>query len=66
MTDEREFRLHGRDWESVPDDRLDEILDDTGRDNPYGDYTPAEVYALARELRDLRRLATAWHRRGNP
>lgn len=51
---ERDFRINGRDWEPLGDSHIEDILDDTGSDNPAGDYSPAEVYALAREVRQHR------------
>ncbi len=53
---EREWRISERDYVTLTDEQIDEILDETGRDVPYGDYTAAEVYAIARDLKEARRL----------
>lgn len=56
---ERDWRISGREWEPLSDQRIEDILDDTGRDAPGSDFSPAEVYALAREVVDRRRMAEA-------
>lgn len=56
---EREYRIGGREWCPLSDERLEAVLDDTGSDHPAGDYCAAEVYALAREVRALREAAEA-------
>lgn len=63
---ERDYRISGRDWEPLTDERIEEILDDTGSDRPNDDYCAAEVYALAREVRDRRRMAAAADVRNMP
>lgn len=55
-SNEREWRISEREYDSLSDEQIDDILDDTGRDDPYGDYTAAEVYAIARDLKEARRL----------
>lgn len=51
---ERDWRLYEREYDNLDDHRIEEILDDTGRDSPASDYTDAEVYALAREVAHYR------------
>ena len=51
---ERDWRLSEREWEPLTDDELEDILDDTGRDCPSGSYCAADVYALAREVKQKR------------
>ncbi len=53
---EREWRISEREYDSLTDEQIDDILDDTGRDDPHGKYTAAEVYAIARDLKEARRL----------
>jgi hypothetical protein len=55
-TSEREWRLSEREYTPLTDDKLDDILDDTGRDSPYGYHTDADVYAIARDLKSARKL----------
>lgn len=44
-------------WSPVADDRLAMIIADTVRDEPIGIWSAADVYALAREVMDRRRMA---------
>lgn len=64
---ERDWRINEREYTRITDDELIAILDDTGADNPANDsYTPDRVYAMARGLRDARRLIEAITAPGSP
>lgn len=56
---EREWRINDREYERLSDEQLVAILDDTGKECPDGNYTPAQVYSMARSLRANRQLLEA-------
>lgn len=45
-----------REWKPISLSRLKEIISDTEKDAPNGDYCPAEVYQLAREVEQSRKV----------
>lgn len=53
-TTSREWRINEREYEPLTDERIIELLDDTGDDCPAMNFTAAEVYAALRELREHR------------
>jgi hypothetical protein len=49
-----------RPWQALSNKQLDDIINDTEKDCPDGNYCAAEIYCLAMELKAARQIIGLW------